>query len=291
MQLAFHMGALCTDQDQLVRSLRKNEARLTAEGIIVPAPRRYRPIIGDTLRSLQGQTAPPETQQTLLDAITDHDAPHRLVLSSETFLGATGAVLGNGQIYPRAARKTSMLARLFPGAECAFYLGIRNPAAFLPAVRARVGAQVYDEMMDGSDPLALRWSELLLRLREANPAIPITVWCDEDGPLIWPEVLRSVAGLPPEAPALQGQDDRLEGLMQPEGEARLASYLATNPPATPAQRQRIIAAFLDKFAQDDEMEMELDLPGWSDDLVTALSESYEADCAAISGIEGVTLII
>lgn len=290
MQLAFHMGALCTDEDQLVRSLRKNHDRLADEGIIVPAPGRYRPILGETLRSLKGADAPPEMQQTLLDAITDHDAPARIVLSSETFLGATNAVIGNGLLYPRAMRKTPLFARLFPEAECTFFLGIRNPAAFLPALHARVGAETYENMMQGADPMQLRWSDLVARLREANPDIPLTVWCDEDTPLIWPEVMHAVAGLEADAPPLTGEHDRLHGLMRPEGEKRLKEYLAANPPMTAGQRQRIVAAFLDKFAREDELEVELDLPGWSEEHVAAMSDAYEADCAVIARTEGVTFL-
>ena len=38
--------------------------------------------------------------------------------------------------------------------------------------------------------MALRLSELFVRLRTAFPQIPITTWCDEDTPFIWAKLLR-----------------------------------------------------------------------------------------------------
>ena len=52
----------------------------------------------------------------------------------------------------------------------------------------------------------------------------------------------------------------------------------------------MIAAFLDKFALDEEIEEELDMPGWTEELVAELTEVYDEDVLAIQRIPGVTVL-
>lgn len=291
MQVMFHMGVLCTDEDQLVRSLERNRDQLAAQRIDVPRPGQYRPVISEAVRNLQSEDRPnPQLQATLLDAIAMQESPARMILSSQTFLGSTPNALADGVLYPRATVKSRLLPRLFPEAECEFAFAIRNPATFLPALCARQSDTGFDAMMAGADPRRVLWSDLVRRLRDASPEVPLTIWCDEDTPVIWPEVLQAVAGLPPEESTLEGGNDRLRDLMSESGLEKLSRYLETNPPPRPEHRRRIVAAFLDKFALEDAMELELDLPGWTDDLVEELTDIYEDDAAEIAAMEGVTFL-
>ena len=52
-------------------------------------------------------------------------------------------------------------------------------------------------MLNGVDPGAFRWTDMVKRLREAHPDMPMTIWCNEDTPLIWAQVVREMAGLDP----------------------------------------------------------------------------------------------
>ena len=45
MEIAFHLGAHCTDENQLLRSLLDDKGRLADQGICVPGPGRYRDVI------------------------------------------------------------------------------------------------------------------------------------------------------------------------------------------------------------------------------------------------------
>ena len=56
------------------------------------------------------------------------------------------------------------------------------------------------------------------------------------------------------------------------------------------QKRRVIAAFLDKFAREDMIVEELDLPGWTDAMVNELTEIYDDDVFEISRIPGVNFI-
>lgn len=107
MQVAFHLGAHCTDEDRLVRSLLKNRGVLASRGIQVPAPGRYRPVLREALKALRGAEASASMGETLLDAILDDDSAQRLVLSSESFLCAPRRAVEDGALYPLAARKAA----------------------------------------------------------------------------------------------------------------------------------------------------------------------------------------
>lgn len=289
MKVVFHIGMHCTDNDSLLRCLLKNRDALAQEGIIVPGPGRYRPLLQEALRKLRGAPADLETQEVILDAVVSEDAPQRLVLSWESFLCAPDKAVGGGALYPMAGEKSKWLPQVFPGSDCEFHVAIRNPATFLPALFEKAPKADYAAVMDGADPRAMRWSTVIAQIRDNNPAIPLTVWCDEDTPLIWPEVLRHVSGHS-EKVELAHVHDRLAGIMAPAGLEKMRSYLETQPYETEDQRRRIVSAFLDKYVLDEAVEIELDLPGWTVDVVDEMTGLYEEDVHRIAHIDGVRFI-
>jgi hypothetical protein len=56
----------------------------------------------------------------------------------------------------------------------------------------------------------------------------VTVWCNEDAPLIWGTILRQMTGLP-NSTAIDGEFDLLETTMTQEGMKRFRSYIAAHP--------------------------------------------------------------
>ena len=289
MRISFHLGVHETDDDQLVKSLLKNSRTLLAEKVAVPGPSRYRPIINQVLEKLKGARASQDTQDVLLEQILDADDTERLVLSSPYFLSNHPGALRAGRLYPRAGAATVALRNLFPDNPVEFFLAVRNPATFVPALHMRLQRAPFAEFVEGIDPDTLVWSDMIRDIRAANPETPITLWCNEDTPLIWPEVMHACTGLAPEV-QLKGGFDILSRIITKEGIKRIRTYLGTNPPANEEQRRRILAAFLDKYAIDDEVEEELDLPGWTPELVDHLSDVYDDDMIEVSQIEGVRLI-
>lgn len=289
MTIAIHLGAHCTDEDQLVKSLMKNLKVFASEGVLVPPPTRYRTVIRSVLAKLSGEPPTKDTQDVLLEQILDHEEADRLVLSSDQFLANPGYAFRNGALYPNAAEKTTRIRRLFPDHPVEFFIAVRNPATFIPALHRMLQGEPFDTFTAGIDPDTLVWSDVIADIREANPDTPITVWCNEDTPLIWPEVMHEITGIEPQV-QFMGGFDILSKIAQREGIKRLRSYLASHPPATEIQRRRIISAFLDKYAIEDEVEEELDLPGWTPDIVELLTRVYDDDMIELARIPGVTLL-
>ncbi len=289
MRIVYHLGAHCTDEERLIRCLWKNRTILGHQGIVVPGPTRYRALLRDTAITLKGRPASRDTQALVLDQIMDEDRADRLILSWDNFLSYPQWVIRDRRLYPAAGERIRAFTQIFPEIEAEFHLSIRSPASFLPALFTKQRGKPYAEFIGTADPRSLSWSRMVEEIRTLNPDAPLTIWCDEDTPLIWPEVLDAVSGHAPDT-LLTDTEELLTGIMSPDGLARLNAYLAANPPASVTQRRRIVSAFLDKFALPDQIETEIELPGWDQDLLDDLEDGYRRDIARIRSMEGVTFL-
>ena len=294
MRIVYHLGAHCTDEERLIRCLLKNRDVLAAQGIVVPGPNRYRNLLRDTAIQLKGQPATVETQALVLDQIMDEAQAERLILSWENFLSFAPWALDQGRLYPAAAERVHAFSGIFPEIEAEFFLGIRNLASFLPALYERQKGEAkharnFLSTLNGLRLESLSWADVVGEVLAQNPGVPLTVWSDEDTPLIWPEVLQAVSGHAP-GTVLADADEVLAQIMPAEGLARLNSYLEGHPPRTPEIRRKVVSAFLDKFAIPDLIDVEVEMPDWLPETVTQLTEAYDRDVARIAAMPGVTFL-
>jgi hypothetical protein len=287
MRIVYHLGAHCTDEDRLVRCLLKNRTILAEQGIVVPSPTRYRKLMRDAVVQLRGMPASQDTQALILEQIMEAPEAHRLILSWDSFL-AFPAWATAGGFYAGCGRRVSAFTRVFPDIAVEFHLAIRNPVTYLPALQEKVSTRGKD-VLDGVDPRALRWSAVIEQLMAHNPDVPLTVWCDEETPLIWPEVLAAVSGHAP-GTALVDTEDVLEMIMNEIGLARMRAYCTEHPPQTVSQRRRIVTAFLEKFARPEAVEVEIKVPGWTTELVEDLTARYNEDVNRIRRMPGIRFI-
>lgn len=289
MQIVLHAGAQFTDEGKLLNSLNKNQDLLVRQGIITPPPSSYRRQIRDTLGQMKKSKMATDFKGAVMSGMIGDARPERLILSNENLFGIPRLAIKDGKFFPNAPDRLRSLSSLFYGEELELFLAIRNPASFLPALVKASSKHSIEDLTENCDPANLRWSELILSLREAVPHVPITVWCNEDTPLIWEELLRSLAALDKNTD-IAGHLDLLHSIMTAEGISRLEAFLTDNPGMTEQQKRRIYSAFLDKFALKQEIEEVLDLPGWTSGMVDSMSKTYEEDVFRIEQIPGVTLI-
>ncbi len=289
MRIVYHLGAHCTDDERLIRCLWKNRVQLGEQGIVVPAPTRYRALLRDTAVTLKGRAASRDTQAVVLEQIMEEERAERLILSWDNFLSYPQWVIRNRRLYPAAAERIRAFTQIFPEIEAEFHMAIRNPASFLPTLFQRQRGKSFDDFMTGADPRDLSWLKLVEEVRTLNPDANLTIWCDEDTPLIWPEILAAISGHAP-GTTLIDNEELLADIMSPEGLERMRAYITANPPATVLHRRRSVSAFLDKFALSDQVDMELDMPDWDEDMVDDLTEGYHRDVDRIKTLSGVTFI-
>lgn len=289
MEIALHIGANCTEGERLLKSLLRNANRLARGGIAVPGPTRYRSVLREAvLAEVRGQGTP-SAREVLLDAILDGREARRVVLSNNAFMALPAMVLDGRAFFGTAPVKVQALGDIFAEDRVELFLTVRNFATWLPAVHAQVPNRGWTSFSAGIDPAALRWSELVERLRRAVPDTPITVWCNEDSALVWGELMGRMAGVPVEDP-LDGRYDMMAAITAQDGMDRFEKYMALHPGLGAAQERRVIGAFLDKYAIAERVEEEVDLPGWDEALVEDLTRAYEADVEAIGRLGDVTLV-
>ncbi len=289
MQIVYHIGANCTDNDRLLKSLLRNTETFSDQGIKVPGPGKYRRLLRETIQNLAGAAPAPDTRDILIDAILDDDRANRLVLSNSAFICVPARVFENGVFYHLIEPKLLGLQQLFPTDQIEIFLGMRNPASFIPALFEVVKNRSFTEFMQGMPLDKVRWSDVIERIRTIAPNVQLSVWCNEDTPLIWSQLIRELSGVDPTT-KIVGGFDLLAAIMSTEGMSRFLSYLKSHPPQTEIQKRRIIAAFLDKYALESEIEDEVDLPGWTETVLTELTEIYDEDMHTISRMHGVNFI-
>ena len=288
MQIVLHAGAHFTDDDNLLKSLGKNRDLLANRGVSLPKPRSYRNKLRDLLHDhVLDSSVRTEVLRDLKDPTADE--PDRIIFSNSSFFCVPRLAIRNNAYYPRGEERLQDFCSIFHCDEIEIFLAIRNPATLLPALLDGSPDDHIDDITGGSAPTALRWSEMVQRIRHAIPNASLTVWCNEDTPLIWEQLLRELSGVEP-TQTLEGGDDLLHEIMSQEGLERFNAYVAKHPGLTEMQKRRVIAAFLDKFAIEEELEEELDIPGWNGELVDALTEIYDEDVYELSRLPGVTFI-
>lgn len=289
MKIVFHIGANCTDEDRLLKSLLRNTEVLGQQGVKVPGPGKYRRLIRETIQGLDGAPPPADTRSILLDAILDDEPTERLVLSNSNFICIPNRIFENGVFYLLTELKIRGLLQLFPGDDIELCIALRNPATFIPEALSKSKFDDLPTFMRGMHPTDVRWSDVVKRIRQYAPKSKLTVWCNEDSPLIWGRIMREISGVLPSVP-LVGTYDLLGTIMADEGMTRMRAYMTKNPPPTAQHELKIITAFLNKYAIEDLLEEEVDLPDFTQDLIEDLTEAYDDDINLIATMPGVKFI-
>ncbi|WP_136440777.1 hypothetical protein [Pacificoceanicola onchidii] len=291
MQVILHLGVHCTDDDKLLKGLLRNADAWRHEAIAMPGPSRYRRLLSEAVNSIASGAPAPEAREVLLDAILSEDPEgvNRLILSHRNFLSVPRLALNEGLIYRLAERRLRTFCSLFAEDSVELHIGLRDFATWIPAMLEEAPDEDLKSLLHGADPMHLRWSGLLHRIRAELPDVPITVWANEDTPLIWGQLLRRLAGLPLDQ-KITGAFDMLSAVIAPEGMRRFRAFLKENPDLPEPQKRKVMAVFMDKYALDEEVEEELDLPGWDAAYVDMLTELYEEDLGRIAGIDGVVFV-
>jgi hypothetical protein len=289
MQIVFQLGVHCTDDGRLVRSLLRSRGPLIHHGVTVPPPRRYRSMLRETLNILAGAPATSEAQELLIDTLTDEDGIRRIVLFHESLICIPQRAISDEGLYPMAPRRIAAFRNLFPDHEVEFHLALCNPAILVPTLALRAGPDGYEAVTDGARVQRLSWFATISRILEANPEARLTLWCNEDTPLIWPEVLRTLAGVGSDV-ALEGDFDLLAALLTDEGLAALQAEVQELAPDDAGARRAAITRALEAHGRSEEIEIPIALPGWTEALIAEITERYEQDCEAAAGLPGVRFL-
>jgi hypothetical protein len=289
MKVVLHAGAHVTDEGRLNECLLQNHKLLSEHGTEVPRPTVYLRLIRDTLIAAQETGISEETRDVLHDVILKEAAPERLILANPRFFGTPKMAAFDGILYKTAESRLGFYQKMFAGDEIELFMSLCNPAIFLPELLKQTRFSTMESFLRDKSPFDIRWSDLIARMREAAPNVGITIWCNEDAPLIWGRIMREMAGLKRNV-ALKGEYSLMQEIMRKDGMKRFEAYLAGKPDLTEGQKRHVATVFLEKYAIEDALTHEIDVPGWTDEIVDRLTEIYDEDMAEIARIPNVRLI-
>ena len=289
MKVVLHTGAHLTDEGRLASCLSANSSAIEEFGTHFPNPNGYRKLLRDFFTDSFNSIVNPDSCGALRDTILDGAVSDRLIMSNSSFFGTPKMAARAGVLYSAADTRLGLCQKIFAPDDIEIFMSICNLATFLPAVFEKAGFDNIAEFLDGTDPTTMRWAEMFQRIRALYPDIAITVWCNEDTPLIWGQLIRKIAGVESTMP-IMGEFTLLSEIMSEVGMKRFLGYVESRPNLTESQKSQVIVAFLDKFAEPDAIETELDVPGWTEQLVDQLTRNYDEDVDAIQKIPGVTMI-
>ena len=165
MKIALHVGAHCTDEGRLARTLARNRDDLLARRVSVPPPGNYKVLLREALHALDRGEPSAEAKEVLLDTILQADDADHMILLNDNFFGTPRMAMKAGQFYPIAEQRLADMRQLFPDCEIGIFLAIRDPGTFVPAVHAQASGTTLDQVLNGTDPGTLRWSDLVRRMR------------------------------------------------------------------------------------------------------------------------------
>lgn len=289
MQMVFHLGVHGTDGDRLLKTLLNNRSALLRNHTEVVPPARHRGLFEEAMMALNGGPATAEMQQIMLDAMLDSEAPHRVLMSSPTLLGAPTRAVGSEGLYPQIGARAVALANLFPDAQAEFFVAIRNPAVLLSKLM-HLNVGDYGTLMQGCQPGELRWRDAIRRLVNATQGRRVVVWCHEDVPMIWPELVRLIGDMAPDMP-LSGGLLYMHELLGDAGLARLREAMAGRDQISIAQRREIHAQILASHIRPGATDEDITLPGWTQATVDEVTGIYRSDVAEIAVLPGVEFIL
>jgi hypothetical protein len=222
MQLAIHTGAYFSEEERLMKCLLRNKGSFSKKGVAVPRTGKYRRLIKQTLEELKTAPAAEGTRDVLLDAIMDEENANRLILSNAYFFGAPRALVRRGILYPFAAERMAQVRKLFPDDEIEMFKALRYPATLLPAMFEHSPKPSMTRYLGVYDSCDIRLSDTIHTIRNAVPDLTVTVGCNEDTPLLWPQIIRELAGLEL-GEEIIGEFDLLNEIMSRGGYATLCS--------------------------------------------------------------------
>ncbi|SIS80322.1 hypothetical protein [Paracoccus saliphilus] len=290
MQMVFHIGVHGTDDDRLLKTLLNNREWLLKNGTEIVPPSRHSGLFEQALMPLKGGPATVEMEEVILDALLTTDDPERVIFSTPTFMGAVGRIVGREGLYPQIGNRVAALANLFPKYDSEFFMAIRNPATLLSDMLPKFKTGDYNVLMQGRHPLDLRWREAAQRMVQAAQGRRVVIWCHEDVPLVWPEVVRLVGDIAPDAP-LKGGMLYMDELLDSAGTEKLRDAMSSRDQLSIADRRALCTQMLQGHSATEALDQDIKLPGWTQELVDEVTDNYYRDVAEIAALPGVEFIL
>ncbi|NOD75970.1 MULTISPECIES: hypothetical protein [unclassified Ruegeria] len=289
MRVIIHAGAAFADEGHILSSLVANRQMLAEMKTAPMGPRMSRHFVKIMSDALIHGTSIEETRDSLAPLFPQDVNLERVILSSDKFFGPRRTALQHGQIYPFAGRRAAFTETLLEGAQLELFIGLVNPGLFIPKTLMSIHEDHRRDILASTDLSCLSWLSMIEDLRELAPQFKLTVWENENLPLIWGDIVRAMTGLPSETP-LPDEYSFLTSLLTDAGQRQVQEILGQRTPLDLQGQREELAQVLEDQARPEQVEEELDLPGWSTDIFDAFTELYAQDMAAIRTMSDIRVL-
>lgn len=289
MQVVIHAGVAFTDEGQIIDLFETNAELLRDHEVSIFGFGTYKRHFRTALDALETGSETAAIRDGFLKRLPRNTRVERAILSTPRFLGELPTAVMDGQFYPLAGQRIAYLGDVFEGTQLELFIALRNPGAFVPRALMRLPETDRQRILAETDLSCLSWLTLIDNIRDLAPDVNITLWSDETSPLIRGDVARAMAGLSKDVP-LDQEYALLSSLVSSTGQHEIQALLETHPPeGTPALRADLGRIF-EEFALPEAIEEELDLPGWSNEIIEAFTELYEQDLAMLKHMPEIRFI-
>ncbi|SDW17405.1 hypothetical protein SAMN05444358_101123 [Ruegeria halocynthiae] len=280
MQMVIQAGAHFTDEAQLFSLLQANTQIMADNHTAFWGLRPFRKIFRPALKPSADRPSHQDTLAQFQNLFPKGQQIDRAILSSALYLGERSSIIMDGQFYARAGQRMAYLDQLFGESTVELFIGLRNPGSFIPNVLMLLSAHEREHILATTDLSCLSWLAMIEDIRDLAPDVKITLWSNEDFPLICGDILRTLAGMPDDTP-IEEEFTLLSSLVSDVGKRELADVIEQQSvPNDPILRGKLGQIF-QQHALTDAIEEELELPGWNEDIVAAFTELYEQDLARL----------
>ncbi len=280
MQMVIQAGAHFTDHDELLGLLQANAQIVGENHVAFWGLRPFRKIFRPALKPSADRPSRQDTLARFQKLFPKGQQVDRAILSSALYLGERASIIMDGQFYANAGQRMAYLDQLFNDSTVELFVGLRNPGSFIPKVLMLLSAPERAHILSTTDLSCLSWLAMIEDIRDLAPDVKITLWSNEDSPLIFGDIARAMVGLPEDAPLAQ-EYALLSSLVTEVGKKEILSLLEQQAaPNDPMLRGRLAQVFQQQ-ALTEAIEEEVELPGWNEDIVAAFTELYEQDLARL----------
>ena len=169
MQIVYHIGAHCTDQESLHASLVKNNEILVQKRVAPASTPKYRNIICGHLKAKAAGPRLKKTRLKLLADILGNTEADRAIFTNGNFIRVPNWIFENEVFYTLLVEKLQAFGTLFSCHDIEISICIRDPESFVPAAFGELHGRSYDRLMAGTRAEVLQWHGLIDQIRATLP--------------------------------------------------------------------------------------------------------------------------
>lgn len=290
-EISFFLGGHRVGVSHVYDRLKKNKRLLKSNGIHVLDGDAARRAVSAAVTAFNNHKPIEQVKSDLLAAIEADNPKHKsVVVICDGMSGQVQRPMAGNTFYPAAARRTEILTKILSPYNLKFFLGLRNPATFIPSAwgTALMNGSVikFEDFIEPASIRDLRWAYTLERILPEAPKGSLHVWRIEDYADIWRDLIGAMTGLKITDDLTQNTKPLNTGLSF-EGSMELYNILSSSPDIDDEERQQVAKDLLKSHPSSDAHSDHL---LWGTELVEDLTYRYNDDWYYIERMEDVVAI-